>query len=173
MNKFCLFLFIVIGFASFACNKTDSKTSIGPTAEVNAAAPDFTLKDLTGKNISLSDYRGKVVLLEFWATWCPPCKAALPALLALNKKYEPKGFTVIGLSIDTDSDVSEKLRQFSALHTITYPILLADEETQKKYNIVSIPTSFLIGKDGKVIDIYRGYSEEFDNKVSAQIEKLL
>lgn len=174
MNKiYLLFLFIALGIVSFACSNTDSKSPGGLSAELNAAAPDFTLKDLTGKNISLSDYKGKVVLLEFWATWCPPCKASVPALVALNKKYGQRGFIVVGLSVDTDSDVSEKVRQFSASHNITYPVLLADEATQKKYNITSIPTGILIGKDGYIIDIHKGYSDEFDNKISAQIEKLL
>jgi len=174
MKKSCLlFLIFALGLIAVACSKMDSTSPAGSTAELNSAAPDFTLKDLTGRNISLSDYKGKVVLLEFWATWCPPCKASIPALVELNRKYEQKGFIVLGVSIDTDSDASEKVRQFSASHNINYPVLLANETTPKIYNVMSIPTSFLIGKDGKIVDTYRGYSEEFDNKVSAQIEKLL
>jgi peroxiredoxin len=80
---------------------------------------------------------------------------------------------VLGVSIDTDSDASEKIRQFSTSYNINYPVLLANETISKTYNVISVPTSFLIGKDGKIVDIYRGYSEEFDNNVSAQIEKLL
>jgi len=172
-NSCLLLLFFVLALVVPACSRTESKSPSGSSAEVDSAAPDFTLKDLSGRNISLSDYTGKVVLLEFWATWCPPCKASVPALVELKKKYEQKGFVVLGLSIDTDSDASEKLRQFSASYNINYPVLLADETTSKTYNIISVPTGFLIGKDGKIVDIYRGYSEEFDNKVSAQIEKLL
>ena len=175
MKKSCLlcFFFIGLGLVAVACSKKDGKSPAGSYAELNAAAPDFTLKDISGRNISLFDYKGKVVLLEFWATWCTPCKASVPALVALNRKYEQKGFIVLGVSIDTDSDASEKLRQFSASHNITYPVLLANEVTPKLYNVISIPTSFLIGKDGKIVDIYRGYSEAFTKKVSAQIEQLL
>jgi cytochrome c biogenesis protein CcmG/thiol:disulfide interchange protein DsbE len=174
MHKiYIFFLFFAFGLATVACSKTDSKPPSGSSAELNAAAPDFTLKDLAGRNISLSDYKGKVVLLEFWATWCPPCKASVPALIELKKKYEQKGFIVIGVSIDSDSDSSEKVRQFSASYNINYPVLLADETTSKIYNVMSIPTGFLIGKDGKIADIYRGYSEDFDKRVSAQIENLL
>lgn len=174
MKKSYLFLlFIALVLFAMACNKTDSKSPAGSSAEINAVAPDFTLKDLSGRYISLSDYNGKVVLLEFWATWCPPCKASVPALIELNRKYEQKGFIVVGVSIDTDSDASEKVRQFSASHNISYPVLLANETTPKLYNVISIPTSFLIGKDGKIVDIYKGYSEAFTNKVSAQIEQLL
>jgi cytochrome c biogenesis protein CcmG, thiol:disulfide interchange protein DsbE len=172
-KSYFLLLFFALGLVAVACSKTDSKSPAESYAELNAAAPDFTLKDLSGRNISLSDYKGKVVLLEFWATWCPPCKASVPALIELKKKYEQKGFIVVGLSIDTDSDASEKVRQFSDLYNINYPVLLANDATSKIYNVISIPTSFLIGKDGKIVDIYKGYSEEFHNELSAQIEKLL
>ena len=174
MNKSYLNLLVIaLALVAVACSKTDSKLPAESSAEINDAAPDFTLKDLTGRNISLSDYKGKVVLLEFWATWCPPCKASVPALVALHKKYEQQGFIVVGVSIDSDSDASEKVRQFSASHNINYPVLLANETTPKLYNVISIPTSFLIGKDGNIADIYRGYSEAFDSKISARVEKLL
>ncbi len=168
-----LFLLFALGLVVAACSKTDTTSPAGLPAERNAVAPDFALKDLTGRTISLSEYKGQVVLLEFWATWCPPCKASVPALVELTRKYGQKGFIVIGVSIDTDSDASEKVRQFSATHNINYPVLMANETISKTYNVMSIPTSFLIGKDGKIIDIFKGYSEEFDHKISAQIEKLL
>jgi len=168
-----LLLFIVLGFVAVACSKTDSTAPARSSAELNAAAPDFTLRDLSGRNVSLSDYKGKVVLLEFWATWCPPCKASVPALVELNRKYKQKGFIVVAVSMDTDSDASEKVRKFSDAHNITFPVLLANETAPKLYNVISIPTSFLIGKDGTIVDIYRGYSEAFDNDVSVHIEKLL
>ncbi len=178
-NIYFLLISFTLALVVAACGKTDTtsstdtRSSLVSSGEINATAPDFTLKDLSGRNSSLSDYRGKVVLIEFWATWCPPCKASVPSLVGLQKKYGQKDFIVLGLSIDTDSDASEKVRQFSAAYNINYPVLLANETIQKNYNVISIPTSFLLGKDGKIIDIYRGYSDEFDTKVSAQIEKLL
>ncbi|MBI5848381.1 MAG: TlpA family protein disulfide reductase [Nitrospirae bacterium] len=174
MNKaFLLLLIFVLGLAMTACNRTDSTSVVVLSAEINGAAPDFTRKDLSGKSITLSDYKGKVVLLEFWATWCPPCKASIPGLIALHKKFEQKGFIILGVSIDTDSDALEQVRRFAASHSISYPVLLADESMPKQYNVVSIPTSFLIGKDGKIVDINKGYSEDFDKRLSAQIEALL
>lgn len=174
MKKSC---FLIIFIASFlvvaACTKTDNKPPVRISAELNSDAPDFTLKDLSGRNISLSDYRGKVVLLEFWATWCPPCRASVPALVELNNKYGQRGFVVLAVSMDTDSDASDNLSHFSVSNKINYPVLFADEAAPKAYNVVSIPTSFLIGKDGKIVNIYRGYSDELDNKISAQIVKLL
>lgn len=174
MKKNCLlFLLLALALLVPACSKPDSKSPGGLSAERNAAAPDFALKDLSGRNISLSDHKGKVVLLEFWATWCPPCKASVPALIELNRKYGQKGLVVIGVSIDTDSDALEKVKQFAAAHNINYPVLLADEVVQKAYDITSIPTTILIGKDGKVVDVYKGYSEELDKTLSVQIGKLL
>jgi len=172
-KSYLLLLFFALGIFVVACSRTDSNSPTRSSAVLNAVAPDFTLQDISGRNISLSDYKGKVVLLEFWATWCPPCNASVPALVELTRKYEQKDFIVIGVSIDSDSDASEKVRKFSSSHNINFPVLLANETTAKIYNVISIPTSFLIGKDGKIADIYKGYSEAFDNNVSAQIEKLL
>lgn len=172
-NRHIFSLLIALCLVAAACSNKDSKSSGESSADLNSAAPDFTLVDISGRNVSLSDYKGKVVLLEFWATWCPPCKASVPAMTALYNKYEQKGFVVVGLSMDTDSDAMEKVRQFAALHSIAYPVLLANETTPKQYNVMSIPTSFLVGKDGKIVDIFRGYSEDFDKNVSARIEKLL
>ena len=171
--SYLLLLYIAIGLVLPACSKTDSKPHAELSAELNSTAPEFTLKDLSGRNISLSAYKGNVVLLEFWATWCSPCKESVPALVKLKKKYDQKGFIIIGVSMDADSDASEKVRQFSASYSINYPVVLANEATLKTYNVKSIPTSILIGKDGKIVDIYKGYSDEFGNNISAQIEKLL
>lgn len=172
-KSYLLLLFFALDLIVVGCSKTDSKSPAESSAEINAAAPDFTLRDLSGRYISLSDYKGRVVLLEFWATWCSPCKASVPALIELHKKYEQQGFIVVGVSMDTDSDSPEKVRQFSASNNINYPVLVGNERTPKLYNVISIPTSFLIGKDGNIVDIYKGYSKAFDNNVSAQIEKLL
>ena len=174
MKRTSIFLIaIALCLAAGACNKKENASTALPSAQISAVAPDFTLADISGKNVALTDFRGKVVLLEFWATWCPPCKASVPAMVALHNKYGQKGFSVIGVSIDTDSDALEKIRQFAASNNISYPVLLANNATPKAYDVVSIPTSFLIGKDGKIVDIFRGYSEEFDKNISAQVEKLL
>jgi thiol-disulfide isomerase/thioredoxin len=116
---------------------------------------------------------GKVVLLEFWATWCPPCKESIPELVELDKKYRERGFTVLGISLDTDSDAAAKVARFSSSHGITYPVLIADETVSMTYKVMSIPTSFLIGKDGTIIASYIGYFEDYGKKVSTDIEKHL
>lgn len=167
------FLFLILSACFTAsCSDTKSKTETELTAEINRVAPDFSLKDISGKDILLSGQKGKVVLLEFWATWCPPCRASVPELIELQKKYQGRNFTVIGISIDSDSDLS-KVVQFASANKINYPILIADDSTQKAYGIISVPTYYLINKDGVITDSYQGLSENFRTKISGRIENLL
>ncbi len=166
----CVFCLVIA-----SCSKNDGTpdTDSGSPAQVGNLAPDFTLQDVSGAAASLSSYRGKVVLLEFWASWCPPCKAALPDLIALQEKYHARGFTVIGVSLDYGSDVAAKVAKFSSENNINYPLLIADDSVSRMYNVMSIPVSFLINKDGIIMEQYIGYSYDFHNNVSAHIEKLL
>jgi peroxiredoxin len=118
-------------------------------ADAKPANMDFKFKDLDGKEVPLSSYKGKVVLLNFWATWCGPCKAEIPGFVELQAKYKDK-LTVVGLSVD---DPADKARAFATEYKINYPILLGDgdEAVQDAYGpIWGIPASFIISKDGKV-----------------------
>ena len=94
-------------------------------------------------------------------------------MVELQKKYQEKGFTVLGVSIDTDSDAAAKVAEFSSSHGITYPVLIADEAVPMTYNVMSIPTSFLISRNGTVISSYIGYFDDYSKKISAEIEKHL
>jgi len=173
IKSYVILLALAISLAICACNNKSDKPAADSSVEVGSSAPDFTLKDITGKNTTLSSYKGKLVLLEFWATWCPPCKASIPDMVELHKKYQEKGFTVLGVSIDTDSDAAAKVAQFSSSNGITYPVLIADEAMPLTYNVMSVPTSFLISRDGIVISSYIGYFDDYSKKVSADIEKHL
>lgn len=166
----CIFYLTIV-----SCGKNDDTpvTDSRYPAQVGSIAPDFTLRDVSGKMSSLSSYRGNVILLEFWAVWCPPCKAAVPDLIALQDKYHDRGFTVIGVSVDDVGDVTTKVAQFSSAHNINYPVFIADDSVSRLYNVINIPLSFLISKDGTIIQSYAGYSYDFHQSVSAQIEKLL
>jgi peroxiredoxin len=118
-------------------------------ADAKPANMDFTFKDLDGKEVPLASFKGKVVLLNFWATWCGPCKAEIPGFVELQAKYKDK-LTVVGLSVD---DPADKARAFATEYKINYPILLGDgdEKVQDAYGpIWGIPASFIISKDGKV-----------------------
>jgi peroxiredoxin len=131
-------------------------------------APKLELNDVEGRALRLGDYKGKVVLLNFWATWCGPCKAEIPGFVELQAKYRDK-LTVVGLSVD---DPADKARAFANEYKINYPILLADgkEEVQDAYGpIWGIPASFIISKDGKVCRRHLGIAPKavFEKEVVA------
>jgi peroxiredoxin len=119
------------------------------------AAPDFELKDLAGKKIRLSDYRGKVVLLNFWATWCPPCKEEMPWFVDLQQRYGAQGLQVIGVAMD---DSGEKaIASFAHELGVNYPVLLGKESVAHAYGDVQfLPDTFYIGRDGKILSQVQG-----------------
>lgn len=121
----------------------------------SASAPEFTLPTSDGKTLKLSDYKGKVVILDFWATWCPPCRKGIPDLVDLKKRYGNKGLEIIGISLDQDTkpDVVPFIKEYK----INYPVVYGDANIVMQYGgIRSIPTSFVIDKEGKIIASYVG-----------------
>ena len=114
-----------------------------------AEAPfGFTLSDMNGQKVDLSQYAGTPVLLNFWATWCGPCKYEIPELVALQDKYRSEGFNVLGVSID---DPAEELKAFAAEYKMNYPVLMADDAIQDAYGpLFAIPVTYFIKKDGTV-----------------------
>ena len=124
-------------------------------AEVNRPAPDFTLPALTGGSVSLNDYRGKVVLINFWGTWCEPCKEETPALQAAYSKLQPQGLEVIGIDLAHQEQANggglEAVRQFASRYGVTYPIALDEKgEVSGSFRIYPIPTSFFVDQQGNI-----------------------
>jgi cytochrome c biogenesis protein CcmG/thiol:disulfide interchange protein DsbE len=113
-------------------------------------APDFTLKDIDGKTVRLSDYRGKAVVLNFWATWCPPCKVEMPWLVDLENKYRSQGLQVIGVALDEAG--KDEIAKFARQMNLNYPVLIGDDNTADAYgNVQMLPTTFYINAEGKIV----------------------
>ena len=136
------------------------------------AAPDFVSENLRGGNIGLADYKGKIVLLNFWATWCMPCRAEMPGMEKLWQKYKEQGFVVVAVSNDEGS--KKRVETFSKLLDLSFPILLDPEgEVNDLYKVSSMPTSFLIDGNGKIISRIVGTEEWFSPEAIQLVEDLL
>lgn len=123
------------------------------------AAPDFSLPDLKGKKVKLSDFRGKVVILDFFATWCPPCRAEIPHFVALYKQHKDRGLVIIGVSLDQGG--VRVVESFVKKYGINYTILMEDQKVVKNYGgIRGIPTTFVIDKQGGIYKKYVGYRDK-------------
>lgn len=134
------------------------------------AAPDFTVTSLDGKELRLSALKGKVVMLDFWATWCPPCKAEIPHFIELQNAYGPKGLEIIGLSVDQEGP--EVVRDFSKEYGVNYTMAMAGPDLVQKYGgIRGIPTTFLIDKEGRIAKKLVGYHDK--QVFESQIQTLL
>jgi cytochrome c biogenesis protein CcmG/thiol:disulfide interchange protein DsbE len=121
-------------------------------------APDFSLSDLDGNKVSLSDHRGKVVVLDFWATWCPPCRKGIPDFVEMQNEYGKDNFIVLGINLDRGDDVGSMVEEFAKNYNINYPVLYHNPQIVMAYGgIQSIPTTFVIDQEGKVRQGVVGY----------------
>jgi thiol-disulfide isomerase/thioredoxin len=130
------------------------------------APPPWTLKDLSGKTVSLSDFKGKVVVLDIWATWCPPCRAEIPHFIELQNEFKDKGVTVVGLSVDSTGP--EAVAKFVQENKMNYPIVMADEATATAYGAdQGIPLTIVIDKNGQVVGRHLGLTdkETFEDEI--------
>lgn len=142
------------------------------TFSADNVAPDFELKDLEGKRVSFKDFKGKVVLLNFWATWCAPCRAEMPSLENLYRSFKGKGLVVIGVSVD-NSDNS--VRSFVRQKKITFPILLDSkkEVSFDDYGVIGLPVTFLIDQKGIIVEKVFGERQWDSEEIKEKIKRLL
>jgi len=153
--------------AALAAGTLGTATAAMPTGN----APDFTLRTADGKNLRLQEQRGRVVMVNFWATWCAPCRQEMPHLNRLYEKYRGSGFVLLGVNVDDDAGnaivTATKLG-------VTFPVLLdAEKKVSKLYDVNSMPSTLLIDRDGKVRHLHRGYREGFELLYDQQIRALL
>ena len=124
-------------------------------------APNFTLKDADGNSVHLADYRGKVVLVNFWATWCGPCEVEIPWFVEFEQKYKDQGFAVLGLSMDDDG--WKAVRPYIASHKINYRVMIASEVVSQQFgDIDSLPTSFVLDRQGRIATNHVGLVDKRD-----------
>ena len=139
-------------------------TGCAPEAEVFVMkdAPDFTLKSLTGERISLKDFAGDVVLVDFWATWCGPCVMTIPELVSLQDKYRDSGVVILGVSVDDPAKTDDaQLQRFTEKYKMNYHVLRDDKDVMKMYtgdSITSIPTMCIVNREGKIVNTIIGVS---------------
>jgi peroxiredoxin len=138
---------------------------------LQAAAPDFTLKSSEGRNLRLSEQRGQVVLVNFWASWCGPCRQEMPHLNRLHDKYRSAGFVLLGVNID---DSVETAAQAAQKWGVRFPVLFdADKAVSKRWDVGAMPGTVLIDRDGKVRHLHRGYREGVEATYEQQIRALV
>ena len=137
----------------------------------NSAAPDFSLPDESGAMVSLDDFDGQVVLINFWASWCGPCREEMPLLDELHQRYEPLGFTMLGVNVEEDSTAAQKFLQGTA---VSFPILFDRENSVSKlYDVIAMPSTVIVGRDGTVRYIHHGYEPGNENDYQDQIRQLI
>jgi len=142
-----------------------------PAIAPASSAPDFTLRTMEGPNLRLQEQRGQVVMINFWATWCGPCRQEMPHLNRLFEKYRASGFVLLGVNVDDDP---RNAAEVAAKLGVKFPMLLdTDKKVSHLYDLSSMPSTLLIDRDGKVRYLHRGYQNGFEDTYEKQIRELL
>jgi thiol-disulfide isomerase/thioredoxin len=181
VRKTALFIFLAIAFSIFtACSGSGSGNTAGTTTKksdypaVPAAIMQAELKGLDGGKFKLEDYKGKVVLINLWATWCGPCKGEMPHLVELQNTHKDKGFEILGLDTD-ESDTEAKVKSFAEEMKLNYTLGWVDEKTYNELLKLSkfpgIPQSFLISREGQILSIFTGGSPSTIAKLKDMVGK--
>ncbi len=181
MNPRRIQIAFVIGLAmavaafAFALHRFNRGSTVLSGARLTPAerslAPDFSLSQLNGENLNLSAYRGKVVLVDFWATCCDPCRDEIPYFVELQNKYRDQGFQMIGISMD---DSPKPVRDFCQQFKINYPVVMGNARTGELYGgVLGLPIVFLVGRDGRIYSKHTGTIDvsSLDHEIAAQLQR--
>ena len=146
-------------------------TSLASSGLLGQSAPDFALKSSSGENLRLSEYRGDVVMINFWATWCGPCRQEMPLLDELYTRYERVGFNLLGVNIDDDS---RRAMQMIDELGVNFPVLFdSAKEVSRLYEVDAMPVTVLVDREGQVRYVHHGYKPGYENKYLDQVRSLL
>ena len=160
ITRLLLLLTLCAGFASSVWAKADQ-----------SPAPDFTLKSQKGDNLKLSELRGKVILINFWASWCGPCRQEMPVLDELYRHYRSLDFTILGVNVEQDSDNAKSLLKDVS---VSFPVLFDNEnKVSKLYDVKGMPSTVLVDRDGNIRYVHMGYQPGTEAEYQAQIRTLI
>jgi cytochrome c biogenesis protein CcmG/thiol:disulfide interchange protein DsbE len=165
----CLLSLLIAGCAS----SPEGTAEAAPPKEdpSRKPAPGFSLKDADGRAVNLADYRGKVVLLNFWATWCGPCKIEIPWFMEFEQRYKDRGFAVLGVAMDDDG--WEVVKPYVAKNKINYRILMGNDDVAAKYGGVdSLPTTYIIDQNGRIVSTHVGLvsKSEYEDDIAKLLD---
>jgi thiol-disulfide isomerase/thioredoxin len=164
---------LIAGLCLTGCNNTDQPKYL-PKVKQNTdrkPAPEFALKDVDGRTVSLAEYKGKVVLLNFWATWCGPCKIEIPWFVEFEQKYKDRGFAVLGVALDEEG--WEVVKPYLEQAKVNYRVVVGNDSVATLYGGVdSLPTSFVLDQDGRIAATHVGLvsKSEYENEISQLLD---
>ncbi len=167
-----LFGFLNSPFPSLEKGGEEGLLAAASLPQIGQTAPDFTLKDASGKSATLSAYKGRVIMINFWATWCPPCRQEMPSMELLFQEYNKKGFEI--LAISSDSQGEKIVKPFMEFYELSFTALMdTDGKVHSAYGVTSIPTTYIVDKKGSIAQKIMGPRDWKDKNSKEMIEKLL
>jgi peroxiredoxin len=166
MNWFSKTAAVALLAACAGCSYIGDRRFAAKPEKDRKTAPDFALKDVAGKTVKLSDYRGQVVLLNFWATWCEPCQLEIPWFMDFQQSYKDRKFAIVGISVDDDG--WDSVKPYLERRKINYPVVVGNEQTELLFGgIDAIPTTFLLDRAGRIAYVHQGLisKSEYENEI--------
>ena len=160
-----ILLFTIAASFLSASGPVDAAHQAGQTV------PNFSVVSTAGQKVSQDNYRGQVLILDFFATWCQPCRQSIPHLVEMNRKYGRQGLQILGLSVDEDGE--RTVKTFTDEFRVIYPVALAGDTTTVAFGVRSVPIMYLVDKKGKIAEVYRGFSSEIARSLEQSIKRLL
>jgi thiol-disulfide isomerase/thioredoxin len=169
LKKIRVLLFLVaVCLLAVSCKKAEETVVVE-----SGKAPVFTFTGLKGEALPLLELRGKVVIVEFWATWCPPCREAIPELNKVFEKFQGRSVQLLGIAVDKGGDAASRVSAVVKEDAVVYPVMLDSGRVSVAYGVSGIPALFIIDKEGKVAKRHMGFSPGLAETISKEVEELL